>query len=96
LPPRALKRWHVKTFVDQVLAAAGIPIMRVRWQRRYDAGALTQQIAGYLEIAMPAPITAPLLEPALENKSSSTGAHVVDETRVIMARSKEVHRDDCH
>jgi hypothetical protein len=51
-------------FVDEVLAAAGIPILHVRWQRRYDAGALAEQIAGHLGIAMPAIVTTPLPEPA--------------------------------
>ena len=51
-------------FVDDVLAAAGLPILHVRWQRRYDTGALAAQIAGQLGIDTPTPIAAPLPEPA--------------------------------
>jgi len=32
-------------FVDAVLAGAGIPILHIRWQRRYDPRDLAQQIA---------------------------------------------------
>jgi very-short-patch-repair endonuclease len=46
------------TFVDNVLASAGIPIVHIRWERRYDPHALAQQIAAALRIAMPS-ITAP-------------------------------------
>jgi hypothetical protein len=31
-------------FVDAVLAATAIPILHVRWQRRYDIGALATRI----------------------------------------------------
>lgn len=40
-------------FVDQVLTAVGLPILHVRWQRRYDPGALTAQIANKLGIIQP-------------------------------------------
>jgi very-short-patch-repair endonuclease len=40
-------------FVDDVLAAAGLPILHVRWQRRYDPRDLTQQIAIKLPSAQP-------------------------------------------
>jgi hypothetical protein len=49
-------------FVDDVLAAAGIPILHIRCQRRYDTGALAEQIAGRLGIAVAPPIAAPLPE----------------------------------
>jgi very-short-patch-repair endonuclease len=45
-------------FVDEVLAATGIPILHVRWQRSYDTRALAQQIAARLGIAAPVPATA--------------------------------------
>jgi hypothetical protein len=49
-------------FVDDVLVAAGIPILHIRWQRSYDTRALAEQIGGRLGIA--APIVAPLPEAA--------------------------------
>jgi len=49
-------------FVDDVLAAAGIPILHVRWQRRYDTRTLAEQIAGRLGIAVAPPIAGPLPE----------------------------------
>jgi hypothetical protein len=45
-------------FVDDVLAATGIPILHVRWQRSYDTRALAEQIAGQLGIAAPVPAPA--------------------------------------
>jgi hypothetical protein len=39
------------TFVDEVLAAVGIPILHVRWQRRYDARVLATQLAVQLGTA---------------------------------------------
>jgi very-short-patch-repair endonuclease len=47
-------------FVDQALSAAGIPILHVRWQRHYDAGALAAQIAHHLGIAAPTPPIVPM------------------------------------
>jgi very-short-patch-repair endonuclease len=41
-------------FVDDILAAAGLPILHVRWQRRYDPRDLAQQIAIKLPSAPPA------------------------------------------
>jgi very-short-patch-repair endonuclease len=49
-------------FIDDVLAAAGIPILHVRWQRSYDSHALARQIAGRLGIAAPTPSAASLPE----------------------------------
>jgi Protein of unknown function (DUF2726) len=49
-------------FVDDVLAAAGIPILHIRWQRSYDTRALAEQIAGRPGIAAPVPIAARLPE----------------------------------
>jgi very-short-patch-repair endonuclease len=46
-------------FVDEVLAAAGLPILHIRWQRRYDPRDLAQQIAIKLPSAQPA--AAPLV-----------------------------------
>ncbi len=51
-------------FVDSVLVAAAMPILHVRWQRRYDTGALAAQIAGQLGVAVSTPIAAPLPEPS--------------------------------
>lgn len=45
-------------FVDEVLAATGIPILHIRWQRSYDTRALAEQIAGWLGIAAPVPAPA--------------------------------------
>jgi hypothetical protein len=51
-------------FVDEILAAVGLPILHVRWQRRYDQAALAEQLALKLGIAQPAapsrPATGPL------------------------------------
>lgn len=51
-------------FVDSVLASAGLPILHVRWQRRYDTATLAQQIAGALGIGAQ-PAAAPLPIPAV-------------------------------
>jgi very-short-patch-repair endonuclease len=55
-------------FVDDVLAAAGIPILHVRWQRHYDARALADQLASRLGIGAPTPIARSALQavPAAE------------------------------
>jgi hypothetical protein len=46
-------------FVDEVLAGVGLPILHVRWQRRYDVQVLASQIAARLGLpaasATPAP-----------------------------------------
>jgi very-short-patch-repair endonuclease len=54
-------------FVDSVLTSAGLPILHVRWQRRYDPGALSQQITGALGIgpqSTPTPLPIPAAVPA--------------------------------
>lgn len=43
------------TFVDAVLASAGLPILHVRWQRTYDTTRLRAQIYAALDIALPTP-----------------------------------------
>jgi hypothetical protein len=57
-------------FVDEVLAGVGIPILHVRWQRRYDTQVLATQLATYLGLPQlvppaPAPIHAQRTLPAL-------------------------------
>jgi hypothetical protein len=49
-------------FVDEVLAGIGIPILHVRWQRRYDAQLLVSQIAARLG-RMAASAAPPLIHP---------------------------------
>jgi hypothetical protein len=44
-------------FVDEVLAGVGIPILHVRWQRRYDVQLLASQIAAH--IGLPTALAAP-------------------------------------
>ena len=43
-------------FVDEVLAGVGMPILHVRWQRRYNARTLAEQIVVAMGMAAPAPL----------------------------------------
>jgi very-short-patch-repair endonuclease len=62
-------------FVDAVLAAASLPIMHVRWQRRYDPRVLAQQIAVKLsstppitsQTPLPAPVPLAAITPSLSS-----------------------------
>lgn len=42
-------------FVDSVLATIGLPILHIRWQRRYDPAALAQQIYAAIGFTPPIP-----------------------------------------
>jgi very-short-patch-repair endonuclease len=65
-------------FVDDVLALAGLPILHVRWQRRYDTRALAEQIIGRIGMTAPAPILAPV--PAAVPTNSESCARPIPTT----------------
>ncbi|WP_428994543.1 DUF2726 domain-containing protein [Halomonas elongata] len=55
-------------FVDRAFAAAGLPLLRIATQRRYDVAQLQQQLAGHLPLP-PSSGTAASPSPAQELSS---------------------------